>query len=94
MNIGRALRDFRVNNHIKQYVAAEGIGMTQTYLSQVESGAKDPSTEMIKKMGEYYGIPVSVILWNATTESDVTENKRAIFNQIKPIVDNLITQIL
>lgn len=93
MNIGQALKDLRTGKQIKQYVAAQGIGMTQTYLSQVEAGLKDPSTEMIKKAGDFYGIPIAVILWKAINESDVAENKRPIFLQLKPVVDGLIDQL-
>lgn len=93
MNIGNALRDFRKAKNIKQYVAAGGVGITQTYLSQIEAGKKDPSTEVIKKMGDFYQVPIVFVLFKAIDETDVQPEKRELFLQIKPLINSLIEQM-
>lgn len=77
MNIGLALKDVRKAKGVKQYIAATGIGITQTYLSQIESGDKTPSVEVIEKVSGYYGVPIAVMLWGSIEESDIAEEKEA-----------------
>lgn len=93
MNLGQALKDLRLKQGLSQVEAASKIGMTQAYLSRIENNEKEPSTDMIKKIGSAYGSPLSIVLWMATDEVDVSENKREAFRHIKPIVDSLINQL-
>ncbi len=93
MKIGKALQDLRKSKKIKQYVAAQGIGITQTYLSQIEAGRKNASTEVIQKMGDYYDVPMAIILWKAIDISDVSADKQNIFEQLKPAIDGLINEV-
>lgn len=94
MDIAKSLVDLRVKKKIKQNAAAKLIGISQTYLSQVESGKKDPSTEMLKKIAAVYDMPVSVIFFMAMSEEDFAEDKRALFLMAKPIMEGLINQLI
>jgi len=43
MNWGEALRAFRMRNNIKQEAAAHMLGVSQAYVSRIESGTQEPS---------------------------------------------------
>ena len=91
MEIGKALWEIRENELNKaQNVAAHEIGITQSYLSQIEDGKKIPSQEVLEKICKTYGVPVSVVVWMATYPDDVAKDKRSAFKVLKPLVDDLI----
>ena len=53
--IGPALRIIRRDQKIKQYIAAQDIGITQAYLCQIEKGNRMPILVVLSKMLDYYG---------------------------------------
>lgn len=77
---------------MKQYEIADKVGVSGTYLSQVELGHKEPSFELIKKLCELYKIPPAVLLWLAIEPKDVDRKKREAFDLIKGPVTNLINE--
>jgi transcriptional regulator with XRE-family HTH domain len=50
MNWGEALRAFRVRNNIKQEAAAHMLGVSQAYVSRIESGSQEPSPNVEKRL--------------------------------------------
>lgn len=96
MKLGYALREARMkrfpNKEMKQYEIADKVGVSGTYLSQIELGHKEPSFELIKKLCELYKIPPAVLLWLAIEPKDVDRKKREAFDLIKGPVTNLINE--
>jgi len=96
MKLGYALREARMkrfpNKEMKQYEIADKVGVSGTYLSQVELGRKEPSFELIKKLCEVYKIPPAVLLWLAIEPKDVDKKKRQAFESIKGPLTNLINE--
>jgi transcriptional regulator with XRE-family HTH domain len=45
-----------------QIELAKRLGMSNSYLSEVESGLKEPSVELLRAYSKVFGIPVSSIL--------------------------------
>ncbi len=68
------------------------MGISQTYLSQVESGAKQPSTPMLELICKTYNVPAPIMYFMALTIDDIPKSKKRIFTELKPVVDNLISQ--
>lgn len=93
MNIGAALLKARKDNGLRQNVVSERTGITQTYLSQIETGSKVPSIEVIEKLANEYNMPFGIMMWNTITEKDVRKAKLDIYRKLKPTVDNLINDI-
>lgn len=93
MKIGFVLKEARKRAGFKQNEAAALIGISQTYLSQIESDNKKASTQIIEEICFCYGTPAQVILWKSITEKDVKKSKQKIFRELKPLIDNLIDQI-
>jgi transcriptional regulator with XRE-family HTH domain len=58
-----ALRLIRVFHNLKQGDLAKNLGISQSYLSEVETGAKQPTLELLEKYSDVFSIPVSSILY-------------------------------
>lgn len=63
--LGEALRLIRVYHDMKQKDAAKLVGVSVSYLSEIEKGHKTPSLEVIEKYSDKFGIPVSSIMFFA-----------------------------
>jgi transcriptional regulator with XRE-family HTH domain len=91
MNYGKAINILRVDRMKQtQSIFAECIGITQTYLSQIETGAKKPSTDLLEKIAEYVDIPMPILFWNSITEEDVKEDRIEAYRLLKPTTDALV----
>lgn len=63
--LNEALRLIRVFHDIKQYELANRLGVSRSFLSEIETGTKTPSLELLDKYAEEFGIPRSSILFFA-----------------------------
>lgn len=63
--INEALRLIRVFHDLKQNSAAEKLGISQSYLSELERGTKVPTLDVIKKYSETFDLPASSIMFFA-----------------------------
>lgn len=61
--INEALRLIRVFHDLKQSQAAEKLGVSQSYLSEIERGTKTPTLDFIRKYSDAFDIPASSILF-------------------------------
>lgn len=50
MNWGAELRSFRASTGMKQDVAATHLGVSQAYVSRIESGTARPSTDLVERI--------------------------------------------
>lgn len=60
--IYRALKLVRSFHRLKQTDLAERLNISNSYLSEIESGVKSPSIELLGKYSEIFGIPISTLL--------------------------------
>ena len=75
--LGEALRLIRVFHDIKQQELAERIGLSKSYVSELESGKKNPSIDVVQKYSEIFGIPASSILFFSENLDDPSNYRRA-----------------
>ena len=50
MTVGKNIKLFRINAGLKQKDLANTIGVKDSYLSTIESGKKEPSLTLLKKI--------------------------------------------
>jgi transcriptional regulator with XRE-family HTH domain len=93
MKTGKAIRIMRKKTGERQTMFAFNIGISQTYLSQLENDLKEPSVEVLNKIAEYVGVPLPVLFWFGVTESDVPEHKIDNYRLLKPCIDSLINSL-
>ena len=61
--LGEALRLVRVFHDCKLGEFAAAIGMSPSYISEVEKGKKTPSMETLEKYAEYFDTTVSALMF-------------------------------
>jgi transcriptional regulator with XRE-family HTH domain len=60
--LNRALKLVRVYHNLAQVEAAHLIGLSKSYISEIESGQKKVSLEVLEKYSEAFKIPVSSLM--------------------------------
>ena len=60
--LNRALRLLRTYHQFTQVDLAARLGISNTYLSEIERGDKQPSMELLKGYSEIFKMPVSSIM--------------------------------
>ena len=61
--LSEALRLIRVFHDVKQNELAEKIGVSKSYLSEIENGKKRPPLDLIEKYALEFKIPISSIMF-------------------------------
>jgi transcriptional regulator with XRE-family HTH domain len=72
--LNRALRLLRTYHQLTQVELAKHLGISNSYLSEIESGDKSPPLELLGKYSEIFKMPASSIL--LFSESLAGEGKR------------------
>jgi len=63
--INEALRLMRVFHDLKQFELADRLKVSKSHISEIESGNKSPSLDLIEKYSVEFRIPVSAIMFFA-----------------------------
>lgn len=92
MSIGEILKEVRQSKKLTQMEVSKRARVSQTFLSQLEAGIKNPSKGMLKKLCDLYGVPPIIVLWKGASEDDVQKGKLGAFRKLKPLVDRLIDE--
>lgn len=67
----RALRLLRTYHQLTQVSLAKRMGISNSYLSEIESGNKAPGMDLLTKYSEIFKMPVSsILLFSEKMESD------------------------
>ncbi|HBP5565082.1 TPA: helix-turn-helix transcriptional regulator [Pseudomonas aeruginosa] len=61
--LNKALKLIRTYYDISQTELSSQIGVSNSYLSEIESGKKQPTIDLLKKYSELFDIPLSSILF-------------------------------
>ena len=83
--LAEALRLIRVFHDMKSSELAKELGISTSYLSEIEAGKKDPSVDLINRYAEFFNINSSSILF-FSEELDSCKNK----NLLKSIRQKLL----
>lgn len=65
---GSSLRDFRKHRGWTQQQLADAVDATQSTISQLENGEKNPSFELVRDLSRALGVTVSELLGEAPQE--------------------------
>ncbi len=88
--LGEGLRLIRVFHDIQQKELADKLGVAQSYISEIESGKKQPTIPILEKYATFFDIPVSSILFfsEAIEENKFSEKVRvSVSKKVLKILD-------
>lgn len=75
--LNEALRLIRVFHDIKQNEAAQKLGISKSYLSEIEKGHKEPSLDLLRKYEAAFDIPASSIMFFSENMGKSTAKEKA-----------------
>lgn len=62
MTLAEKLKAERLKKGVSKTEAANAVGVTQSFISHLESGRKMPSTAVIVDIAKYYGVSLDYLL--------------------------------
>lgn len=92
MNLGRTLRDLRKQQSLTQDELADAAGISRTSLSQIENGSR-PADDTLKRICAVLNVPESLVYINSFEKEDVPESKRALYDQLFPVIQDMIRRV-
>ncbi|WP_157607969.1 helix-turn-helix domain-containing protein [Seonamhaeicola sp. S2-3] len=92
MDLGSIIKNIRKQKGQTQNEFASLCGITQTYLSQIESNSKEPNLSTLKTISNNLNIPLPILFFLSMTEEDVQPNKREAFGIVSPSVKSLVNE--
>ncbi|WP_284651052.1 helix-turn-helix domain-containing protein [Flavobacterium terrisoli] len=92
MNLGTVIKNIRKQKGQTQSEFATNCGITQTYLSQIESNLKEPNLSTLKDISLNLDIPLPILFFLSLDEADIDPNKRKAFEIINPSVKSLVSE--
>lgn len=76
MEIGSSIRKIRKEKGIRQMKLAEKAGISQTYLSQLETGDKpNPSLSVVRDICNSLGVTIDELLLNSLRTGDLSKDQ-------------------
>ena len=84
MDLGQTITRLRKERNITQEDLTKKCNITQAYLSQIENNKKEPNLSTLKDISLALAVPLPVIFFLSLENEDVPEDKRPIFNAMKP----------
>lgn len=94
MDIGKSIRELRKRRGFNQIQLSEKSGITQTYLSQIESGLKNPTEGVLERIGLSLGIDGAMVTMYSLEEKDLPEYKSEDFKTIRESSRRLVEEIV
>lgn len=92
--LGPKIQEIRKNLKIRQKKLAEEAGISKSFLSEIESGEKDPSLKILEKISRALGVPWPVIALLSVEKADWPEDKQLAWENLGPEIKRLITEIM
>lgn len=75
--LGEALRCIRIFHDLNQSSAAKQLGISRSYLSEIESGSKEPTLQLVQRYADIFGLPASSIMFFAENLSNPRDHTTA-----------------
>jgi transcriptional regulator with XRE-family HTH domain len=90
MDIAGALQALREDNGLTQEQLAAKAGVTRPYVSQIETGKKEPKVSTIADLCDAMEVSPVAFVVLAIEEDEIRDDGRELWNRIKPHLTDLI----
>lgn len=72
MNVGRAIRTCRAHKNLTQAALASRCALSESYLSLIESGKRDPTLSTLEVVARGLEIPLSMLVFLAADSDELS----------------------
>lgn len=93
MNIGKAIKGLRLEKGLNQLDFAKKCKISQSYLSLIEKGRKEPTLGLLKQISSTLSIPLPILVFLSIDKDDISESKKEAFDLIEPSLKGLINNV-
>jgi transcriptional regulator with XRE-family HTH domain len=94
MNLGNTISQLREKKGIRQGQLAEKLGISQTYLSQIENNKKLPNISLLETIGASLATPLPFLFFLSLDEKDIPERNRGRFEKLNPLIKDFIHALI
>jgi XRE family transcriptional regulator, regulator of sulfur utilization len=92
MDLGITIKNIRKQKGQTQSEFASTCGISQTYLSQIESNQREPNLSTLKIISNELNVPLPILFFLSLSTDDIQQNKREAFEIISPSVKSLVNE--
>ena len=92
MDLGTTIKNIRKQKGQTQSEFASLCGISQTYLSQIESNQREPNLSTLKIISNELRVPLPILFFLSLNIEDIQQNKREAFEIISPSVKSLVNE--
>lgn len=92
MSIGENVRKIRELKGMTQQELADSIGISRSYLGDLEKNRRNPSTETIEKLSELLGVSVFYIMKGMKTKQDELFFNKIKKNDFNDLIDEIMNK--
>lgn len=85
--IGRALKQLRAFHRLSQKDLASQLGISGSYLSEIENETKKPSLEIIEQYSSIFKVPASSILYFSENLNEKPNSRNRIAGKILKMLE-------
>jgi transcriptional regulator with XRE-family HTH domain len=75
----RALKVVRQYHRLSQSDLADRLGISRSYLNEIEKGKKEPSIEILRRYSDLFGVPLSSLMLFIEEATDTPRHKVTMF---------------
>lgn len=93
MILGEVVKGLRLRKGLTQEEVCRIANLTQGFYSAIENGGT-PSLETLTRLSQVFNLPVFFLVWLATEKNDLPKHQRKWYNELKPILDNIIEEAI
>jgi transcriptional regulator with XRE-family HTH domain len=93
MNVGQVIKTLRLKRKIRQQELAEATKMSQSYLSLVEKGEREPGFELINEIARVLKVPPYLILFMACKEFNNSSRFKKPLKNITAAIDDILRTV-
>ena len=84
----------RTHLNMSQQTLSRKTGLSQTSISQIENGVKNPSERTVKRICKVLRIPDAVLYILGVDEDDIPAERKEMFERLFPQIKELAIQII
>lgn len=94
MNIGLAIKTVRTRSGMSQEHLSKTSGLSQTSISQIENGIKQPTKKTIGKLCKVLKVPEALLYIIGLENTDVPSSRKKMYEQIFPEIKQLAQKLI